>query len=172
MTDDNALRFEAAEEGAELLREEKVEEALRELTALAERDPENEYAHFFLGNAYYEKQDWGRALKCYVRALDLAPRYIGAMVSAAHSLRMMGRFDQALRMAKQAQMIDREDSDVLYLLGVIQFQRDQKNEAIDYLQRFLKTNPELEVGLEVQGMLQVLQGDVVAHPNAEDGGDS
>jgi tetratricopeptide (TPR) repeat protein len=158
---DNGLRFEAAEEGAELIREGEVDAAIEELTRLITDDPNNEYAHFFLGNAYFEREDFARALKAHVRALELAPRYLGAMIGAGQALRMMGRLDQALRMGKQALLLAKDDPDALYLLGLVHFQRDDKKKAAEYFERFLETQPELEVAYEVRGMLQVLKGDIV-----------
>lgn len=169
MSEHHAERWTAIEEGAELLHEGQVEEAVRELTRVAEIDPDNEYAHFFLGNAYFDRDEWDRALKCYVRALELAPRYLGAMVGAGHALRMMTRYAQAIRMAKQALLISNEDPDVLYLLGVTHFQRGDNEDAKKYFEQFLETNPELEVAYEVRGMIQTLEGDVVPATNDGEG---
>lgn len=173
MTEDaaHAERWSAVEEGAELLQQGETDEAIRELSQVIEDDPNNEYACFFLGNAYFDKEDWERALKAFVRALELAPRYIGAMVGAGHALRMLSRFDQALRMGKEAMLVRRDDPDVLYLLGVTHFQRGDTHEAIQYFEKFLETRPEVETAFEVEGMLQVLRGEVQPHPGS-DGGES
>lgn len=168
MSERHAERWTAIEEAAELLNEGQVEQAVRELTRVTEAEPDNEYAHFFLGNAYFEREEWDRALKCYVRALELAPRYLGAMVGAGHALRMMARYAQAIRMAKQALLVSNDDPDVLYLLGVTHFQRGDNEDAKKYFEQFLETNPELEVAYEVRGMIQTLQGDVVPATRDED----
>jgi cytochrome c-type biogenesis protein CcmH/NrfG len=154
-------RWEAAEEGSELLAEGRAEDAVRVLTEALERDPANEYVYYFLGQAHYEQQDYARALKAYVKALELQPAYLGAMVAAGHALRMMGQHDKALRMARQAEARSKGDPDVLYLLGIVHFQRGDNAAALRYLSSFLETRPELEVALEVEGMLQVLRGDVL-----------
>lgn len=159
MSDD--ARWDAAEEGTELLAEGRVDAAIGELTAVLARDPDNEHASYFLGQAYYEKGDHERALKAYVRALELVPTHLGAKVGAAHTLRMMGRHAQALRMAKQAEAQAKDDPDVLYVLGLIHFQRGDNDAAAGYLTRFLETNPEIEVALEIEGMLQVVRDEVI-----------
>lgn len=168
MTIDHTQRWEAAEEGSELLGEGRTDEAIASLTQVIEADPANEYAYYFLGQAYYEHQDYERALKAYVKALELQPGYLGAMVAAGHTLRMMGRHHQALRMAKQAEAKAKDDPDVLYLLGVIHFHRGDNDAAARHLARFLETQPELEVALEVEGMLQVVRGEVQSLPGAQD----
>lgn len=161
-------RWQAAEEGAELLREGEVEAALTELQRVVSDDASNEYGFFFLGNVWFEKQDFDRALKCYVRALEIEPRYRGAMVAAGHALRMLGRSDQAIRMGRQALVRDKDDADALYLLGLLHFQRGDKAKAMEYFEHFVATGPEVEVAMEVRGMLQVLRGEVVPSTTEDD----
>lgn len=161
-------RWEAAEEGAELLGEGFVDEAVAELTRVLGDDPDNEYALYFLGQAYFEKQDWPRALKAYLRALEVRPEYLGARIGAGHTLRMMNRLDEAVRMGKAALALKKDDADALYLLGVVSFTRGENNEARAYLERFMESGPEAEVALEVTGMLQVLRGETLPYPGADE----
>ncbi|HJK91523.1 MAG TPA: tetratricopeptide repeat protein [Polyangiaceae bacterium LLY-WYZ-15_(1-7)] len=155
----DAAKWSAVEEGLELLQEGDVDAALAELTRVVEVDAENEYAHFFLGNAYFEREDFPRALKCYVTALEVAPKYIGAMVAAGQTLRLLGDHARALRMGKQVLRLRKDDADALYLLGMVHFQRGEHPQARGFLERFLQTNPEIEVAMEVEGMLQIIRGE-------------
>jgi tetratricopeptide (TPR) repeat protein len=158
---DREEAWEAAQIGADLIADGEPKRAITELLALIERDPDNEYAHFHLGSAYYELADYPRALREYVRAIELKPTYLGAMINAGHSLRMLGRYEQAIRMAQQVLARDKNDPDGLYLAGTAHFAHGDGKAAERYLEHFLQTRPEPEVMLEVQGMLQVLRGDVV-----------
>lgn len=165
----HAERLDAAEEGIELLRDGETERAIAALGRLAVAQADNEYAHFFLGNAHYAAESFERALACYVRALELAPRYLGARVGAGHALRMLGDHERALRMGKEALALAKDDPDALYLVGVVLFQRGDNAAARAFLKRFLETGPELEVALEVEGMLQVIRGEIApAHGGEED----
>jgi tetratricopeptide (TPR) repeat protein len=148
--------WESAQEGAELLRDGEREQAVAWLTALLVREPQNEYGYFFLGSAYYELEQYDRALKCYVEALGIAPAYVGAMVHAGHCLRMLGRYREAVRMAHQVLARAPHDPDAFFLIGACSFAVGEDAKAKDFLERFLHTNPELEVATEVQGMLQVI----------------
>ena len=168
MNQEQSNKWDAAEEGVELLQTGQVDEAAASLLAALSVDPRNEYAHFFLGNAYYEKEAYPEALKCFVEALDIAPEYFGAMIGAGQALRMMGEYDKAIRMAQSVLKSRKDDPDALYLLGVVHFQRGENQAAKGYLERFLETNPELEIALEVEGMLQVVRGEVLPFPGAED----
>jgi tetratricopeptide (TPR) repeat protein len=86
------VQWEASVEGAELLREGELEAALTELTGLITREPDNHYAHFFLGSAYFESGDPLRALKAYLRAVELKPDYTGALLHVGWSLHALGGF--------------------------------------------------------------------------------
>ena len=109
---------------------------------------------------YFEREDYARALKCYVAALDAKPKYIGAMIAAGQSLRMLGDHERAIRMAKQVLRLEADDPDALFLLGAVHFQRGEHALAIGPLERFIQTRPEIEVAMEVEGMLQICRGEV------------
>jgi len=157
---DDSEKWAAVEEGIELLQESRLEDAMAELLRVAEECSENEYAHYFLGNAYFEKGDHAKALKCYVKALDIVPDYIGAMIGAGQSLRYLGDHDRALRMGRQVLRKRPDDQDALFLVGATFFQRGDYPQAQPFLEHFLETNPEIEVALEVEGMLQICRGEV------------
>jgi cytochrome c-type biogenesis protein CcmH/NrfG len=166
--DAQAERWEAAEEGMELLHAGETDQAIDELLRVAQEDPQNEYALHFLGHAYFQKEAFPEALKSYVEALKLAPDYAGAMVGAGQTLRMMGEYDRAIRMGKRVLQQQEDDGDGLFLVGAAHFQKGENAAAKRYLERFLETSPELEVALEVEGMLQVIRGEVLPFPGAQD----
>lgn len=168
MDEGQSKRWEAAEEGMELLHAGQVDEAIDELLGVVRENPKNEYAYHFLGHAYFEKQAFPEALKSYVEALKLAPEYVGAMVGAGQSLRMMGEYDRAIRMGRRVLKEHENDPDALFLVGAAHFQKGENQAAKHHLERFLETNPELEIALEVEGMLQVIRGEVLPFRGAED----
>jgi tetratricopeptide (TPR) repeat protein len=156
MTD--AERWDAAQEGAELVREGEIDAAIAELTRVIEEDGDNAYAYYFLGAAHFEAGNFEKAMKAYVLALDRAPDYLGAMVSLGHTLRMLGRYDQALRMGRAVLERKKDDADALHLMGLTHYARGDEAAAVSYLRRFLDTSPELEVAQEARGLLEILEG--------------
>ncbi|MGE0788736.1 MAG: tetratricopeptide repeat protein [Sandaracinaceae bacterium] len=161
MTDDpKSARWDAAQEGAELLTEGEPQLAIDELERVLEDDPDNEYAYFFLGNAHFELSQLDKAMKAYVLALERAPEYVGAMVALGHTLRLLGRHEQALRMGHQVLARDKDDTDALYLMGLSHYARGESAAAVRYLERFLQSGPEIETAQEVHGLLEILRGGV------------
>jgi cytochrome c-type biogenesis protein CcmH/NrfG len=162
MSDAPDEHWEAVEEAVELLSIDEVDEAIEALRLVAERDPDNEYAFYFLGNAHYEKKEYDKALAAYVRAIELVPRYAGAMIGAGQTLRMMGQHERAMRMGQEVLRFRKDDSDALYLLGLVAFQRGEYKLAHGFLARFLETGaPEAEVRLEVEGIMQICRGEAL-----------
>jgi cytochrome c-type biogenesis protein CcmH/NrfG len=153
--------WEAAQEGAELIAEGEPARAVHELEQLIAREPKNEYGFFFLGSAHFELRDYAKALRAYVSALELVPTYLGAMLGAGQTLRMLGRYDQAIRMGQQVLAREKHDPDALFLLGASHFARGDNKAAEDFLNQFLQTNPELEIATEAEGMLQVIRDQIV-----------
>jgi len=164
-------RWEAAEEAAERLRDGDPDGAIAAAEALLARDARNEYAWFFLGCAHFEKSALGASLKAFVKALEIAPGYLGAMVNLGHTLRLLGRHDEAIRLGREILARSPEDGDGLYLLGLTHFARGDAGAAATFLERFLGTRPEAELALEVSGMLQTLRGEVVPFAEPGDGRD-
>ncbi|QQR89346.1 MAG: tetratricopeptide repeat protein [Myxococcales bacterium] len=161
MSDEYEERWDAVQEGAELLREGELEAALAELQRVADDDPENEYAQNYLGAVYFEQGEFMPAMKHYLRAIELKANYLGAMLGLGHCLRMLGRHDEAIKVGKQILHLQKDDADALHLMGMIYFARGDRNQALDYLERFLSTGPEAEVATEAQGILQMLRGEVI-----------
>ncbi len=151
-------RWDDAQEGAELLREGEVDAAIALLERVAEDDPGNEYAYFFLGNAHFEKGAFDKAMKAFVLALERAPDYVGAMVALGQTLRLLGRYEQALRMGHQVLARNKEDADALHLMGLTHYARGEEAAAKAYLTRFLEAGPELEAAQEARGLLEILEG--------------
>ena len=165
----NEAKWDAAQEGAELLRDGEHDAAIRELEQVIDGDPRNEYAYFFLGTAHFEKAQFDKAMKASLKALEIAPEYLGAMVQLGHSLRMLGRHQEAIRVARQLLARNAGDGDALYLLGLSHYARGERAAATEYLNRFLGTRPEVEVANEVHGLIQMLRGEV--EPADDDGRD-
>ncbi len=152
----NDQHWESVEEAVELIAEGNAQGAVERLTGVLDQEPENPYAYQFMGAAYYELKQWPQALKAYLRALELAPAYLGAMVGAGHALREMQQLDRAIRMGKQVLLRERDDADGHYLLGVAHYQRGDREAARKHLSAFLETGPQVEMMIEVQGLIQAL----------------
>ncbi len=153
---DAEARWDAAQEGAELLREGEVEAAIAELERVVTDDPDNEHALYFLGAAHFERGRFDKAAKAYVEALRVAPQFSGALVGLGHAMRMQGRPTEALKIGRELLDRDEKDSDGLYLVGLSHYARGEAAAAERFLLRFLDSQPEAEVANEARGLIHVL----------------
>lgn len=152
--------WDSAEEGAELVSEGEYTAAIAALTEVVAREPDNPYALFFLGAALFETGDLQRALKAYLAALQVRPEYLGALIGAGWALHSMGRYREAVKVGRQLLLKAKDDPDGLYLLGLCHYAMGDAAAALGYLNRFLNTRPEIEVAMEVEGLVKVLRGEV------------
>ena len=151
---DDAEKWDAVEEATELLHEERFHDALLELREVITRDPQNHYAFHFLGVALFESGELEAARDAYQACLRLAPAYLGARVALSHVLRSLGDLRGAIKEGLQALSASPEDGDAMHAVGLAYHARGDTVAATRYLEAFLETNPEFEVGEEVRAILQ------------------
>jgi cytochrome c-type biogenesis protein CcmH/NrfG len=163
--DRDAAHWEAVEEATELLNEERFREALEVLRDVIKKDPENPYAFYFLGQALYEVGELEPARDAYRAALRLAPKHLGARVALTHVLRKLGETRDAVVEGLLALDQAPTDGDVLYALGLAYLARGDNVAARRHLEAFLRSKPELETRIEVEGILQAMD---VPKPSRDD----
>jgi tetratricopeptide (TPR) repeat protein len=153
----DAKRWDAIEEATELLQEERYREAMAELRRVLAADPQNAYAFFFLGVAFFEIGELEPARDAYAACLKLAPAHLGARVALSHVLRTLGDVRGALREGMAALTRSPGDPDALHAMGLAYRARGDTASARKYLEAFLATGPEFEVAMEVRSLLASLE---------------
>ncbi len=156
--DRDAAHWAAVEEATELLHEERFHEALTALRDVLKEDPENAYAFFFLGQALYEVGELEPSRDAYRAALRLAPTHLGARVALTHVLRKLGESRDAVSEGLVALQQAPTDGDALYAVGLAYLSRGDNVAARRHLEAFLRSGPELETRIEVEGLIQTMDG--------------
>lgn len=156
--DRDAEHWAAVEEATELLHEERIKEALEALRDVIKSDPQNPYAFFFLGQALYEAGELAPSRDAYRATLRLAPEHLGARVALTHVLRKLGETRDAVVEGIAAVAQSPTDGEALYALGLAYLARGDSVSARRHLEAFLRANPEFETRLEVEGLLQSMDG--------------
>jgi tetratricopeptide (TPR) repeat protein len=154
--DRDAAHWEAVEEAAEMLHEERFHEALRVLRDVVKADPTNPYAFFFMGQAFYEVGEMEPARDAYRACLTLAPKHLGARIAITHVERKLGRHREAIKEGMIAVDQAPHDADALYAVGLAYAARGDNPAARRNLQAFLGAKPELETRLEVEALLATM----------------
>jgi tetratricopeptide (TPR) repeat protein len=146
----------AVDEATELLHEERYREALVALRDVLKRDPQNPYAFYFLGVGLFEMGEMEPARDAYRACLRIAPKHLGARVALTHILRQLGDLRGALKEGTTALAQAPADADALHAVGLVHLARGDDAAARRYFEAFLAANPELEVAMEVRGILDGL----------------
>jgi TolB-like protein/DNA-binding winged helix-turn-helix (wHTH) protein len=139
------------EEGYRLAREE-VERALALNPNLAE-------AHTQMGRIKQQVDfDWAGADASYQRAAALEPGNPESVRMAASSARMLGRFDEALRLNRRAVDLDPLNAGSWETLAETEFFMGQLNQALADCKKALELNPDVYPGPIQLTKIYVMQG--------------
>jgi Flp pilus assembly protein TadD len=155
---EDAAHWAAVEEATELLHEERFREAMVELGGVLKEDPKNPYAFYFLGIAFFEAGEIEPARDAYTACVKLSPGHMGARVALCHVLRILGDVRGSLREGLAALARAPADPDALHAVGLSYHARGDEVEARKYLEAYMATNPEFEVGVETRALLASMPG--------------
>jgi tetratricopeptide (TPR) repeat protein len=81
---------------------------IEELTRAVEKDPENPKLLTALGNAWYDRGDWDRAIAAYEKARRKAPEDANLLSDLGAAYRNRGEFRRAVALFERARKNDRE----------------------------------------------------------------
>ncbi len=151
-------RWDAVAEAVELIHEDRFDDAVTALREVLRADPGNTHAHFHLGVAFMRKESAGPALAAFANAERLAPGHLGAVVYQAWCLYELGRFADALRAGPRALGLSADDGDALHVMGLASAELGHRDDALEYLSRFVKTNPSAEDRFDAEALIEALKG--------------
>jgi len=138
--------------------------------ALSMGGASSEFAHMFLGSIYLRQRKYEEALKESELAISLNPN--SAIVARNHSfiLRSIGRYEDAIEMAKKAMRLDPLSKDPRYaheLAGAYFYNRDFDLAVAEY-EKALKLNPDFMASyIGLTATYSLLGMDEKAHAAAE-----
>jgi TolB-like protein/DNA-binding winged helix-turn-helix (wHTH) protein len=139
------------EEGNRLARE-SVERALALNPNLAE-------AHIQMGRIKEQVDfDWAGAYASRQRAVELEPGNVDAVLAAASSAAMLGRFDEALRLSRRALGLDPLNPRSWQALGEIELFVGQLDQAAEDAKKALELSPDVWPGPIVLSKIYVMLG--------------
>jgi tetratricopeptide (TPR) repeat protein len=82
--------------------------AFEELTRALERDPENPKLLTAIGNAWYDREDWDRAIEAYEKARRKSPEDPNLLSDLGAAYRNRGEFRRAVPLFERARKNDPE----------------------------------------------------------------
>ncbi len=140
--------------------------ALRFLKKAGKWDPKNTIVITNLANIYEVDQNWSRAIQTLKRYLALAPNAVNRheiKAKLAYYYYVLGAkqyqngdYHAAQKAFEQAILIRPEDPALLYNLSMVLLKRGQTNEALHFLERYLKYEKDPEEVEQVKEQIMIL----------------
>ena len=115
----------------------KADDAIRMIQGIIADDPNVGDAHFALGNLFLRQRKFADAIAAFKKALELKPDDSFAVMNVAGAYQSMGRFDDAEQFVLDYLKTGFRDSQLLYLLGNMNYRRKNYDKAIGYFEQCL-----------------------------------
>jgi arylsulfatase A-like enzyme/Tfp pilus assembly protein PilF len=125
----------------EWMLEERYDEAVAQITKIINEDPDVIDAYFTLGNLYFKKREFDKALDSFLIVLEKRPSDPFTVINVANSYMGMGEFAEADKFVMSIIDTLPPDSQLYYVLGNIKNLLEDHEEAIKYYKECIKLNP-------------------------------
>jgi arylsulfatase A-like enzyme/Tfp pilus assembly protein PilF len=133
---------------------------LHALEHVIEQDPKIIDAWFMLGNEYYRRRDFARAIDQYKRALELKPDYDLVVINMANAYRALGRDQEAMVGYRRFMELDPRNAQIRYETAQILIDNGKLDEAQAELTHALQLEPKLAAARNALGVLALKRGDL------------
>ncbi|UCE18004.1 MAG: glycosyltransferase family 39 protein [Gemmatimonadota bacterium] len=111
--------------------------------------------HYNLGNHFFDKKEYGQAIKEYKKNLEINPRSLSTLYNLGNTYSMSGRMDEALDTYKEVVKIKSHFKKARLKMARIYEKKGKTTEAIREYRAFLEKQPDNK---EAREALQRLQG--------------
>jgi tetratricopeptide (TPR) repeat protein len=104
--------------------------------------PRDERAHFLLGNAYFGRQEYEKAIAQYRRATEIAPDFAPAYNIVGYAYRTLGRYDEAEAAFKTYIELIPDDPNPYDSYAELLMKMGRFDESIAQYRKALEVNPQ------------------------------
>jgi tetratricopeptide (TPR) repeat protein len=136
------------------------DEGLHALERVVAQDPKVIDAWFMLGNEYYRRRQFGRAIDQFKRALELKPDYDLVVINMANAYRALGRDQEAMVGYRRFMELDPKNAQIRYEAAQILIDGGRLEEARQELTQALALEPKLAAARNALGVLALRRGDL------------
>lgn len=128
--------------GHELLRDQKLDEALKEFEEAAKISPDTPIAHYWVGMAHFFKREPEMAIAKFKKVLDLEPKNYHALSMVGKILSFdKAKLDEAINQLKKALAINPDYAEAHFDLGRIYALRGDMNRGMAEFSFIFRTEP-------------------------------
>lgn len=134
----NKKRFEQAQES---INKKRYEEGVAQLQEVLADDPADYQCWTELGTAYLIQNNLAESEKAYLRAVEIRPDYLQALMNLGRLRLLSKNLDGAVETLSKAVALEPASADANYYLGEAYLQLKKGSKAVGYLYEALKLDP-------------------------------
>lgn len=138
------------------------DEGLHALERVIAQDPKVIDAWFMLGNEYYRRRQFARAIEQFKHALELKPDYDLVVINMANAYRALGRDQEAMVGYRRFMELDPKNAQIRYEAAQILIDSGKLDEARKELTQALALEPKLAAARNALGVLALRRGDLAS----------
>lgn len=132
--------------------------ALQPLLNRLREDPNNAALLVTIGNRYYDKHDWNKAVEYYRRSLQIKPENVDVRTDMGTAIWYGGDPDGAIREYKTVLRYQPDYPQTLFNMGVVEWQgKHDGRAALKSWQTLLEQHPEYPARQKVEQLMQKVQ---------------
>ena len=136
------------------------DEGLHALERVIAQDPKVIDAWFMLGNEYYRRRQFARAIEQFKHALELKPDYDLVVINMANAYRALGRDQEAMVGYRRFMELDPKNAQIRYEAAQILIDSGKLDEARQELTQALTLEPKLAAARNALGVLALRRGNL------------
>ena len=150
--------FKRLEYAASLIRDNRIDEAERELLAILRASPNEAHALNFLGTVRASQKRLIEAEKLFMQAIRIDPRIVGAHLNLAYLYLLKGTPDKTILELKEVLHLEPNHSEALHKLARLLLQQGRPDECISLLETPIQSTPSVAL-LVMRGEAYLKKGD-------------
>ena len=150
----------AFSQGVEKLEKGNPKAAVRTLTQAINYNPNNSQAYQHRGNAYYDLEDYQKAIEDYTKAIQLNPNYINAYFNRGLARYDAEDFSGAIADYSKVIELQPQDADAYYKRGLAQYDLQNYQKAIEDYSETIRLQSDNPLAYRSRGIARVNAGDL------------
>jgi len=136
-----------------------IQKQIVPLLSILKDDPKNLNALIELGNAYFDSEQFDKAIESYSNALQIDPKNVNVRTDMGIMFRRKGDFDRAIAEFKKAAEFDPKHVNSRYNLGVVLLHdKGDLKGAVQAWEDFLKVEPSGPRAENIRNQMGKLKG--------------
>ncbi len=150
---------ELLNKGVQLIRKDRLVEAIKQFKKIISIDPYNIQAYNNMGTIKSWQGRYDEAIEYYKKALDIKQDFVPAKIGLANALEQKGRIDEALAIYQSSVEIYPDDPDLYVRLGNALLKNNKIDEAIKNCMKALEIDPESKAAKIILGQAIMIKAE-------------